>query len=68
MPTQSDRLDRPASSPTVLDRSTVFRGAIFNVDDTHVRLHDGRMARLRDLRVSGRPRRPGRSTHCGRRA
>lgn len=32
-----------ASSPTVLDRKTVFQGAIFNIDRAQVRLHDGRI-------------------------
>lgn len=43
MTTQTRKPDRPASSPTALDRSTVFRGAIFDVDDVGVRLHDGRV-------------------------
>lgn len=37
--------NRPTSSPTVLNRSTVFQGAIFDVDDVSVRLHDGRVTR-----------------------
>lgn len=34
-----------SSSPTVLDRSTVFQGAIFDVEDVSARLHDGRVTR-----------------------
>lgn len=40
-PSQPHR--RWASSPTVLDRETVFQGAIFNIDRAQVRLHDGRI-------------------------
>lgn len=47
---QPDLPDRPTSSPTVpsptvLERRTVFRGEIFDVDDVGVRLHDGRVTR-----------------------
>lgn len=35
----------PASSHTVLDRETVFDGAIFDVEDVSIRLHDGRVTR-----------------------
>lgn len=35
----------PVPSPAVLDRATEHRGAIFDIEDVSVRLHDGRVAR-----------------------